>query len=65
MVKGLILFLIIFFRFLFNCGEGIQRILTEYKLKFGKLQHLFLPKLSWQHIGGLLGMSMTLRDVGK
>ncbi|XP_067043243.1 zinc phosphodiesterase ELAC protein 2-like isoform X1 [Acropora muricata] len=52
-------------RYLFNCGEGTQRIFNEHKLKLTKINNIFLTRLCWEYIGGLPGMAMTLRDNGK
>eukprot|EP00795_Rhopilema_esculentum_P009410 gene9410-17122_t len=52
-------------RYLFNCGEGIQRLFTEHKFKVGKLGTLFVTQNKWSHLGGFLGLSMTLRDIGR
>ncbi len=50
---------------MFNCGEGAQRLFTEYKVKLSKLNTIFFTQNKWSHLGGFLGMSMTLRDIGK
>lgn len=52
-------------RYLFNCGEGTQRIFNEHKLKLTKINNIFFTRLCWEYIGGLPGMVMTLRDNGK
>jgi len=52
-------------RYLFNCGEGTQRIFNEQKLKLSKLNNIFLTRICWEYVGGLPGMAMTLRDNGK
>lgn len=52
-------------RYLFNCGEGTQRIFNEQKLKLSKINNIFLTRICWEYIGGLPGMAMTLRDNGK
>nr|XP_020460593.1 zinc phosphodiesterase ELAC protein 2 [Monopterus albus] len=51
-------------RYLFNCGEGTQRLMQEYKLKATCLDNIFLTRLSWENVGGLSGMILTLRDIG-
>ncbi|XP_059204795.1 zinc phosphodiesterase ELAC protein 2 isoform X2 [Centropristis striata] len=53
-----------FNRYLFNCGEGTQRLLQEHKLKASWLDNIFLTRLSWENVGGLSGMILTLKDVG-
>eukprot|EP00794_Sanderia_malayensis_P008752 gene8751-9687_t len=52
-------------RYMFNCGEGVQRMCTESKVRLGKLNNIFFTQNKWTHLGGFLGMSMTLRDIGK
>ncbi|XP_014237206.1 ribonuclease Z, mitochondrial-like [Trichogramma pretiosum] len=50
--------------YLFNCGEGTQRLATEYKAKLTKIEHVFVTKPSWNNIGGLLGFYLTIQDTG-
>uniref|UniRef100_A0A4W6CWF6 Zinc phosphodiesterase ELAC protein 2 n=1 Tax=Lates calcarifer TaxID=8187 RepID=A0A4W6CWF6_LATCA len=50
--------------YLFNCGEGTQRLLQEHKLKAAQLDNIFLTSLSWENVGGLSGMILTLKDTG-
>ncbi|KAI3359484.1 hypothetical protein L3Q82_013880 [Scortum barcoo] len=49
-------------RYLFNCGEGTQRLMQEHKLKVARLDNIFLTRLSWENVGGLSGMILTLKD---
>ncbi|EPZ35802.1 Beta-lactamase superfamily domain-containing protein [Rozella allomycis CSF55] len=51
-------------RYLFNCGEGLQRLFTQHKFRFGKLGHIFLTQLSWESFGGLPGAILTVSDQG-
>ena len=51
-------------KILFNCGEGLQRLSIEHKLKLAKLEMIFISKLDWRHIGGLPGLLLTVSDVG-
>ncbi|GIY02888.1 ribonuclease Z, mitochondrial [Caerostris extrusa] len=51
-------------RYLFNCGEGTQRLAQEYKMKLSKLEHVFITHKSWENCGGLLGLSLTIQDAG-
>ncbi|XP_053300231.1 zinc phosphodiesterase ELAC protein 2 [Pleuronectes platessa] len=51
-------------RYLFNCGEGTQRLMQEHKLRAARLDNIFLTKLSWKNVGGLSGMILTLKDTG-
>ncbi|XP_061761696.1 zinc phosphodiesterase ELAC protein 2 isoform X7 [Nerophis ophidion] len=51
-----------FNRYLFNCGEGTQRLMHEHKLKVSHLDNIFLTRMSWENVGGLSGMILTLKD---
>ncbi|KAM3863989.1 zinc phosphodiesterase ELAC protein 2 [Diretmus argenteus] len=51
-------------RYLFNCGEGTQRLMQEHKLKAARLDNIFLTRVSWHNVGGLSGMILTLKDTG-
>ncbi|XP_034045567.1 zinc phosphodiesterase ELAC protein 2 isoform X2 [Thalassophryne amazonica] len=51
-------------KYLFNCGEGTQRLMQEHKLKVSLLDNIFITRLSWENVGGLSGMLLTLKDIG-
>lgn len=51
-------------RYLFNCGEGTQRLAHEHKSKLTRLEHIFVTRTSWSCIGGLPGLSLTIQDAG-
>ncbi|KAF5288455.1 hypothetical protein FQR65_LT02107 [Abscondita terminalis] len=51
-------------RYLFNCGEGTQRLAHEHKMKLAKLEHMFITQNTWNNIGGLPGTALTIQDVG-
>ncbi|KAK5641003.1 hypothetical protein RI129_009550 [Pyrocoelia pectoralis] len=51
-------------RYLFNCGEGTQRLAHEHKMKLSKLEHIFITQSTWSNIGGLPGTALTIQDVG-
>ncbi|XP_074040729.1 ribonuclease Z isoform X2 [Leptinotarsa decemlineata] len=51
-------------RYLFNCGEGTQRLAHEHKMKLAKLEHIFITQPVWKNIGGLPGTALTIQDVG-
>ncbi|KAE8575719.1 hypothetical protein XENTR_v10003923 [Xenopus tropicalis] len=53
-----------FNRYLFNCGEGTQRLMQEHKLKIARLDNIFLTRMNWANVGGLSGLILTLRDTG-
>ncbi|XP_006815703.1 zinc phosphodiesterase ELAC protein 2-like [Saccoglossus kowalevskii] len=50
-------------RYLINCGEGTQRMMTEHKMKLSTCDTIFLTSLKWSSIGGLVGMTLTLKDI--
>lgn len=49
---------------MFNCGEGTQRLAHEHKTKLSRLEHIFMTRTSWSHIGGLPGLCLTVQDAG-
>ncbi|KAI1884252.1 hypothetical protein AGOR_G00224530 [Albula goreensis] len=51
-------------RYLFNCGEGTQRLMQEHKVKAARLDNILLTRMNWQNVGGLSGMILTLKDTG-
>lgn len=51
-------------RYLFNCGEGTQRLAHEHKMKLSRLEHVFFTHCSWSNIGGLPGLALTIQDIG-
>ncbi|KAJ2739125.1 hypothetical protein H4R23_000684 [Coemansia sp. Cherry 401B] len=51
-------------RYLFNCGEGTQRLSFENKTRLSKLTSVFLTRVDWESMGGLPGMLLTLADAG-
>uniref|UniRef100_A0A8C3T6K5 Zinc phosphodiesterase ELAC protein 2 n=1 Tax=Chelydra serpentina TaxID=8475 RepID=A0A8C3T6K5_CHESE len=51
-------------RYLFNCGEGVQRLMQEHKLKVSRLDNIFLTRMNWANVGGLSGMILTLKETG-
>ncbi|XP_062447698.1 zinc phosphodiesterase ELAC protein 2 isoform X2 [Rhea pennata] len=53
-----------FNRYLFNCGEGVQRAMQEHKLKISHLDSIFLSRVAWANVGGLPGMILTLKAIG-
>ncbi|CAM9934000.1 unnamed protein product, partial [Choristocarpus tenellus] len=42
-------------RFLFNAGEGTQRLCMEHKLRIGKTENIFLTQITSDTVGGLPG----------
>ncbi|KAI9354547.1 beta-lactamase-like protein [Zopfochytrium polystomum] len=53
-------------RYLFNCFEGTQRFCNDRKIRLagGKKSMFFFTRVSWDCIGGLPGMLLTLADAG-
>lgn len=43
------------FRFIFNAGEGTQRIFMEHKIKLTKVENVFVTHLSTDTLGGIPG----------
>lgn len=52
-------------RYLFECGDGTQRVCTEYTTKFGRLRGIYLNSLSAPSMGGVFGLLLTVADAGK
>lgn len=49
---------------LFNCSEGMQRYCYANKVKLANLENVFITNFSWDRISGLLGLLLTLQDLG-
>ncbi|KAL0278325.1 UNVERIFIED_CONTAM: hypothetical protein PYX00_000174 [Menopon gallinae] len=45
-------------RYLFNCGEGVQRATFEHFVKLSKLCAVFITSSTWANIGGLMGVAL-------
>ena len=43
-------------RYLFNVGEGCQKVCFETGVKLSKLAQIFLTRLNWEQTGGLPGI---------
>uniref|UniRef100_T1J1X8 Zinc phosphodiesterase ELAC protein 2 n=1 Tax=Strigamia maritima TaxID=126957 RepID=T1J1X8_STRMM len=50
--------------YLFNCGEGLQRLSNEHKLKINKTENIFITHKHWDNLGGLAGLTLTFQDMG-
>ncbi|KAF0298693.1 Ribonuclease Z, mitochondrial [Amphibalanus amphitrite] len=50
--------------YLFNCGEGTQRLSHERKTRLARLENVFVTCNSWRNVGGVLGALLTLNDIG-
>lgn len=52
-------------RYLFDCGDGTQRLCTEYGIKLSKLRGVYLSSVTAPSVGGLFGLLLTAADSGK
>ncbi|KAH8401674.1 hypothetical protein KR009_007226 [Drosophila setifemur] len=51
-------------RYLFNCGEGTQRLAHEHKTRLSRLEQIFVTRNTWASVGGLPGLTLTIQDAG-
>ena len=53
-------------KYMFNCGEGSQRLTLEYcgPRTLSNLTDIFVTKNSWTSLGGLPGMLLSIRSSG-
>ncbi|KXZ55190.1 hypothetical protein GPECTOR_3g335 [Gonium pectorale] len=47
-------------RYLFNAGEGIQRLFREHKIKIKQVTAYFVTRVSTETLGGLPGMALSV-----
>jgi ribonuclease Z len=51
-------------RVLINCGEGIQRLCVEHKVRLSKIRALLFTDFAPQNVFGLPGLALTVADAG-
>ncbi|KAN0019077.1 hypothetical protein ACTFIU_002279 [Dictyostelium citrinum] len=51
-------------RYFFDCGDGFQRFIKgRSNVTFGKIKSIFITSLSWDCIGGLIGLFLTMAEL--
>ncbi|XP_043796715.1 ribonuclease Z, mitochondrial isoform X2 [Apis laboriosa] len=50
--------------YIFNCGEGTQRLSQEHHCKLSKVYNIFVTHSSWKNVGGIPGFLLTAQSNG-
>ncbi len=51
--------------FLIDCGEGTQMQMRKYRIRFGKIHHIFISHMHGDHFYGLFGLISSLNLMGR
>lgn len=49
-------------RYIFNCGEGVTRLVTANRIRLTSVEHMFFTQAKWRHVGGLGSLLMSFLE---